>query len=461
MQRISAVLRRTNPSTAVRAVELDRGVTHRTRRWSTASVVVAAACLFSAPGALAASAFEPVPGSPFASGPGPVAVDFSPSGGLVGAANSYGASFSIFTVAPDGVLTPAPGSPNPTGDRPRDIAFSPLGTIVAVANQDSATVNTYSVAANGTAVPVDEQPVPRALQVGFSPNGQFLAVSSTNLNARVHVFSVSATGMLTPVPGSPFVTVQGVNPGPVAYSPDGEFLAVGDFALTKLSVYAVAADGSLSLVGGPYDSGPGGVDGLAWNPSGTRLAAADIGVGVTMFSADSAGALTLLSTYSRPGARAVDFNSNGTLLATGSNTDVFVDSVSPAGVLTPLAGSPFGDGNNLGAKFSPNDSLIASASFDDASVRVLGRDTTAPSCAVTAVRWGLRTEVDVTVTDTGSGLASITNVHTLNATVHVPPFTPGTTTPVVVTVKKFLPILPMFWSFDATDVAGNTRHCDP
>jgi hypothetical protein len=78
---------------------------------------------------------------------------------------------------------------------------------------------------------------------------------------------------------------------------------------------------------------------------------------------------------------------------------------------------------------------------------------------VTAVRWGLRPEVDVTVTDTGSGLASITSVHTLNATVHVPPFTPGATSPVVVTVKKYLPLLPMFWSFDATDVAGNTRHC--
>ncbi len=82
-----------------------------------------------------------------------------------------------------------------------------------------------------------------------------------------------------------------------------------------------------------------------------------------------------------------------------------------------------------------------------------------PTCVVTALIAGPPEQEQVTVTDTGSGLASITNIEITNGTVSVAPFTPGTTGPVVVTATKTDQTMQTVWSFDATNVAGVTTHC--
>jgi hypothetical protein len=91
-------------------------------------------------------------------------------------------------------------------------------------------------------------------------------------------------------------------------------------------------------------------------------------------------------------------------------------------------------------------------------------DTTAPTCFMSAVRRpgpSGRDEMDVTVQDTGSGLAAITNVKITNGTVATKPspIPAGTTAPVVVTATKAVQGQPTSWSFDAVDVAGNVKHC--
>jgi hypothetical protein len=93
------------------------------------------------------------------------------------------------------------------------------------------------------------------------------------------------------------------------------------------------------------------------------------------------------------------------------------------------------------------------------SASCASRDVTPPTCVVTAVRRGNPQQQDVTVTDTGSGLDSITNVVVSNGTVAIPPFTSGTTNGVVVTATKTDQTKKTRWSFDATDKAGNTKHC--
>ena len=72
------------------------------------------------------------------------------------------------------------------------------------------------------------------------------------------------------------------------------------------------------------------------------------------------------------------------------------------------------------------------------------------------------------VFDTG-GLQSITNVEVTNGNVQVGidptspfnhlTFVPGQTGPLVLVAQRSNPSLPMYWSFDATDAAGNTSHC--
>jgi hypothetical protein len=88
-------------------------------------------------------------------------------------------------------------------------------------------------------------------------------------------------------------------------------------------------------------------------------------------------------------------------------------------------------------------------------------DTTAPTCSLTAKIAGPPAQIQVTLQDTGSGLNTV-NVNTSsNATTPVPPFTPGTTSPVVVTATKIDQSKSASLALSATDVAGNTVSCDP
>ena len=73
----------------------------------------------------------------------------------------------------------------------------------------------------------------------------------------------------------------------------------------------------------------------------------------------------------------------------------------------------------------------------------------------------------VGVFDAG-GLQSITNIQAVNATVQIGDpssayaylkFTPGQTGPLAMTATRVDESQPMSWSFDATDVAGHTKHC--
>jgi uncharacterized repeat protein (TIGR01451 family) len=89
----------------------------------------------------------------------------------------------------------------------------------------------------------------------------------------------------------------------------------------------------------------------------------------------------------------------------------------------------------------------------------VGGDTVAPSCRVTARRPGPPAQIDVTVKDSGSGLASVLVTSKQNVTVAVPSFPLGTTNPVVVTATKVNQALRSRFRLTARDVAGNVTHC--
>lgn len=88
-------------------------------------------------------------------------------------------------------------------------------------------------------------------------------------------------------------------------------------------------------------------------------------------------------------------------------------------------------------------------------------DTTPPSCMLTGVIIGPPKAIQVTVQDTGSGLASIQVVTSSNATTVVDPFSPGDTSPVVVLSTKTDQTKSSSLALTVKDVAGNVTHCDP
>ncbi len=101
-------------------------------------------------------------------------------------------------------------------------------------------------------------------------------------------------------------------------------------------------------------------------------------------------------------------------------------------------------------------------------------DATPPTCTPTGrLPHGPAHQVRIRVQDVGTGLQSIGDIRATNGSVSVAPFTPGTTSPVVVTVTKThaTPLSNLVfdltglslgltrWSFDAADVAGNVQRC--
>jgi hypothetical protein len=91
-------------------------------------------------------------------------------------------------------------------------------------------------------------------------------------------------------------------------------------------------------------------------------------------------------------------------------------------------------------------------------IRVQGgsNDRTVPACTVSRVS---PSEINLSFVDSGSGLQSIDVSGVSNADVVVPPFTPGTTSPVVVNAKRIDTTTSGRVTVKATDVAGNRSYC--
>jgi hypothetical protein len=87
-------------------------------------------------------------------------------------------------------------------------------------------------------------------------------------------------------------------------------------------------------------------------------------------------------------------------------------------------------------------------------------DTTPPSCEQTAEFPGPPASIEITVQDDESGLDRIDVMVANNADVTVPPFTPGTNDPVVVTAEAVNPSAQSEVTLEIFDVAGNHRVCD-
>jgi hypothetical protein len=245
------------------------------------------------------------------------------------------------------------------------LAFSPNGGLLA----DGTAV--FSVGASGALTPVGGSPPdPSAHAVAFSPSGTLLAAPNGGSDT-ISMFTVSSSGALTAVSGSPFAL--GAQPGSVAFSPSGELLEVSTGE--SLYMFSVGASGVLTPVAGsPYSVK--GVGHAAFSPTGGLLAVPDT-AGVSMFSVSSSGALTAVvgspfSASGGPGESAVfasagnvldvaGFGSKGELLSTYS--------VASSGVLTPIGEGEI-QATPTEASFSPAGGMVATTGYDNSAVHL-------------------------------------------------------------------------------------------
>jgi len=330
--------------------------------------------------AAADGVLSPVPGSPFTTGGNGAGGGSFTSNRITAAivktflyaANSGSDNVSAFSIDPvTGILTAVPGSPFATGGVAAGIGMSltttPDDKFLIVANGSSMNITVFSVAATGALSPVAGSPFASGAggplsSAKVTSDGKFLAVSSAA--GSIFMFNVAATGALTPVPGTP-TPATGAAGIDCNCASTQLFVALNGALNSSVEVFDIGLSGTLSRITGSPFNGPGAnsnVAVLSSDDSKLFVSAQDSN-SVTVFNVASGGALSVVAGSPFPVLGAVSpsgmaTNQAGTLLYTAAlNNLINGFSIGATGALTPVTGSPFSNG------FPGNTGLLSLAVF--------------------------------------------------------------------------------------------------
>lgn len=215
----------------------------------------------------------PVPGSPFASGgvePDSIAVN----NGLVYVSNTGvgGTNYTGFTLSPGGQLHPIPGSTVtlPDGSGPGDVVLNGDNTRLVGTRVNTSLIDSFRLnrderphAAHGSPFaaqgvgPFGSEFRPTNPDQLFVANAHNDVAAGTTGHGTISAFNDAPNGTLSPIAGSPFADFQ-TAPCWLVVSPDGEYVYALDTGSAYISSYAIAQDGTLTLLSNtPVSSTPG------------------------------------------------------------------------------------------------------------------------------------------------------------------------------------------------------------
>ena len=254
--------------------------------------------------------------SPVGRGPVPSGglepVSIAVHGNLVYVANAGngGSNYTGFRLNPGGHLRPIADStiPLPDGSSPGDVLFSGDGTKLIGARVGTSLIDSFTVGADGRLAAAPGSPF--AAQ-GPGPFGsEFRPTDPTQLfvsnahggagNGTVSAFSDGSDGTLTSIGSSPFPDFQ-TAPCWVEITHDRQFLFTVNTASNSISRYAIAADGSLILLGSTsLGSTNVGAEDARLGPNGGTLWVVDTGARAVSAFAVTGGNLTELPSSPTP-----------------------------------------------------------------------------------------------------------------------------------------------------------------
>ena len=210
-------------------------------------------------------------------GSSPFAIAISSSLNALFVDNIASQTVSTYTLNSDGSLTPGTDTTK-TGTMPMGMAIDPAGKFLFVANQGSSDISVFSISSAAltevqgspfTTIPAGSLVATGPSAVTVSATGSFLYVANTFTNT-VSAYSISSTGSLTPLGGSPFAV--GLAPSGLAIPPNGAFLYVANTGTNNISAFNICdkvviscadvnnPDGNLTAVtGSPFSDGGGPV----------------------------------------------------------------------------------------------------------------------------------------------------------------------------------------------------------
>lgn len=287
----------------------------------------------------------------------------SPDHKFLYVANKSAAQITVYTVDPTtGALAQIPSSPYSTLAAPHTLSMTPTGTILYVGH-DNATVQgvtAFSVNAStgaltalngGAAFFVASGSSPGTVAV--EPAGKHLYVGSTQpASANPYAFSLSESGALTLVSGSPFATIDDAIA--VAVHPSGNFVYFGQYFNAANGVRAFSRDlatGRLQSIAGSFATGSAPTN-MAISANGAFLYVAPSVSNLVGFKIDSTtGVLTPTpsSPYATAGGVqgvAIDETTKYVYTANSASNDIngFVVNPATGDLLTPTPGGPYATG---------------------------------------------------------------------------------------------------------------------
>jgi 6-phosphogluconolactonase (cycloisomerase 2 family) len=282
-------------------------------------------------------------------------------------ANEASSSISAFTIQGDGSLLqiackPPSNCTTGTGSVPQHVAVDPSGRFLYAVDSATNRISPFAIAADGSLSPLACKPASNCdtgelpEQVGVDPSGRFLYVVNRT-SASISPFAIHSDGTLAPIACSPAAackTPAGGDPEGLAIAPSGNDLYVANFALNTISIFAIAADGSLSrLACSPTSNCATGFEPLAMavTPDGrnlydTNVDSSEESVSVFQINADGTLAPTcspsVTCVHAGIGAANMAMSPDGRFLYTSneSSDDVSPFAVGADGSLTPIACTP-------------------------------------------------------------------------------------------------------------------------
>jgi 6-phosphogluconolactonase len=259
-----------------------------------------------------------VPGGVVSSG-GILPVSVTVHGDLVYVANAGtgGSNYTGFRLTDSGRLVPIPGSTVtlPDSAQPGDVLFNGTGSKLAGTRVGTSLIDSFTVGSNGLLTPAPGSPFP-AQGVGpfgsqFRPTnpGQLFVSNAHNAPGAgtVSAFRDSGNGTLTSIGASPFADLQ-TAPCWVEITHDGQFLFTVNTGSGSISRYSIAHSGALTLLGSTPVKATGGVGAVdaRLSPDGQTLYVDESKIGAVGAFTVQGGSLTELagSPFSLPAGAA-------------------------------------------------------------------------------------------------------------------------------------------------------------
>ena len=186
---------------------------------------------------------------------GPGDVLFNGTGSRLVGTRVNTSQIDSFVVSEQGYLTAAPGSPysaqaaGPFGSEFRPTNPDQLFVSNAHAGAGNGTVSAFHDNWNGTLSPIgnspyaDNQTAP--CWVTITPNGAYLFAVNT-ASSSISSYAIAEDGTLTLLGSTPFKNASGLRPFDITVTPDGQYAYTVDAGHATVSAFAVSEHGSLS-----------------------------------------------------------------------------------------------------------------------------------------------------------------------------------------------------------------------